>query len=260
MSDSITLDIQNEHIAIITLNRPEAMNAMSLNVLDQLNASLDEISNNKAIRAIIITAAGNRAFCAGADLKERKGMSNEDVIKTVQYIGNTVNRIEQMAVPVIAGINGAAIGGGLELALACDIRIAANDVKMGLTETSLAIIPGAGGTQRLSRLIGNGHAKRLIFTASLITSDEAFSIGLIEQLTSKETVMVEALQMAEKIASNGPIGVQMAKQAINKGTEVDLHSGLSIEHLCYRQTIQTKDRLEGLVAFREKRKPKYTGE
>src|SRR5690625_2551465 len=173
-------------------------------------------------------------------------MNDEEVIEAVRQIGQTINHIENMTMPVIAMINGAAYGGGLELALACDIRIVANNVKMGLTETSLAIIPGAGGTQRLPRLIGTGQAKRLIYTAMPIDADEAYKIGLVESIVKPENLLQEAKHLADKIASNGPIAIKQAKEAINKGIETDLYTGLAIEHLCYKQTIPTEDRLEGL--------------
>lgn len=259
MSTLITFKIENEHIGIITLNRLEAANALSLQLLDELNEVFTEIENNNSIRCVIITGAGNKAFCAGADLKERRGMTEDEVIKTVTYIGETISNIEKLKVPVIAAINGVAFGGGLELALACDIRIVANHVKMGLTETSLAIIPGAGGTQRLPRLIGTGQAKRLIYTAMRIEADEAYKIGLVESIVKPENLLQEAKQLAVKIASNGPIAVKQVKEAINKGIETDLNSGLNIEHQCYKQTIPTEDRLEGLQAFKEKRKPNYKG-
>ncbi len=259
MSTLITFKIENEHIGIITLNRLEAANALSLQLLDELNEIFGEIENNNSIRCVIITGAGNKSFCAGADLKERRGMTEEEVIKTVTYIGETISNIEKLKVPVIAAINGVAFGGGLELALACDIRIVANHVKMGLTETSLAIIPGAGGTQRLPRLIGTGQAKRLIYTAMRIEADEAYKIGLVESIVQPENLLQEAKQLAVKIASNGPIAVKQVKEAINKGIETDLNSGLNIEHQCYKQTIPTEDRLEGLQAFKEKRKPNYKG-
>ncbi len=259
MSTLITFKIENEHIGIITLNRLEAANALSLQLLDELNEIFGEIENNNSIRCVIITGAGNKAFCAGADLKERRGMTEDEVIKTVTYIGETISNIEKLKVPVIAAINGVAFGGGLELALACDIRIVANHVKMGLTETSLAIIPGAGGTQRLPRLIGTGQTKRLIYTAMPIEADEAYKIGLVESIVQPENLLQEAKQLAVKIASNGPIAVKQVKEAINKGIETDLNSGLNIEHQCYKQTIPTEDRLEGLQAFKEKRKPNYKG-
>ncbi|WP_188455592.1 enoyl-CoA hydratase [Virgibacillus oceani] len=259
MSGLIKFRTIHDHIALITLNRPDAANAMSKALLDELNECVYKINNDYTIRCTIITAANDKAFCAGADLKERKGMNNQQVIEAVKYIGETVTNIEKMKMPVIAAINGAAFGGGLELALACDIRISAEHAKLGLTETSLAIIPGAGGTQRLTRLIGLGQAKRLIFTASPITSSEAMEIGLVEQISISSELVDNAISMAEQIVKNGPIALRQAKTAINQGIQTDITTGLNIEHLCYKETIPTQDRNEGLIAFKEKRKPVYKG-
>lgn len=248
----------DDKIAVVTLNRPQAANAMSHQLLNDLNDVINKLEQNKQIVCTIIVGAGDRVFCAGADLKERKGMSDDQVIQTVQYIGQTVMRIENLPMPVIAALNGVAFGGGLELALACDLRVAAEDVKLGLTETSLAIIPGAGGTQRLPRLIGLGQAKRLIYTAERLTAKEALDIGLIEQVCASN-VLDEAIELAKMISKNGPVALKQAKTAIDQGMQTDLQTGLVIEHLAYKDTIPTEDRLEGLQAFREKRKPQYKG-
>lgn len=257
----IEFERKQQHIGWITLNRPDAMNAMSLAMLDELNELLDDIHQGIVdIRILIITGAGKRAFSAGADLKERRAMDDIETLRTVQYIGDTMDKIDRLPVPVIAAINGPAIGGGLELALACDIRIAAADVKVGLTETSLAIIPGAGGTQRLSRLIGTGQAKRLIFSASLVHAAEAFELGIVEKIVNGDVLEETVHDMAQQIIRNGPIALQAAKQAINQGIETDLQTGLVLERLAYERTLGTKDRQEGLKAFREKRSPNYTGE
>ncbi|MFD1360485.1 enoyl-CoA hydratase [Lentibacillus salinarum] len=255
----IDYDVKDDHIAVLTLNRPGAMNAMSKGLLDELNAHIEKINASNTIRCTIITGTNEKAFCAGADLKERKGMTEEQVIEAVTYIGSTVTAIENMKMPVIAAINGAAFGGGLELALACDIRITADHAKLGLTETSLAIIPGAGGTQRMTRLIGAGQTKRLIFTAKRVTAEEAWRLGLVEQVTPSENLLPEAIEFARAIMQNGPVALRQAKTAINQGAQTDIMTGLSIEHLCYKETLATDDRLEGLQAFKEKRKPVYQG-
>jgi enoyl-CoA hydratase/carnithine racemase len=260
MTQLIHYEKMYDHIGVMTLNRREVANAMSKSLLEELRKVLQIIDNDPTVHCVIITGAGEKAFCAGADLKERKGMSETQVIEAVKEIGETVTLVDKLRVPVIAAINGVAFGGGLELALACDIRIAAINAKMGLTETSLAIIPGAGGTQRLPRLIGLGQAKKLIYTASPITAEDALSIGLVEEIADTEPVFETALQMAKKIAANGPIALKQAKTAINNGMQTSLSTGLNIEHLAYKETIPTKDRLEGLQAFREKRKPAYKGE
>lgn len=246
-----------KHIAVVTLNRPEAANALSNELIQKMNETVKQIAQNRDIYCTIITSVGDRSFCAGADLKERVKMTDDQVIETVQKIGEMVMNVERLPMPVIAALNGIAYGGGLELALACDFRVAADHIKLGLTETSLAIIPGAGGTQRLPRLIGLGHAKRLIYTAQPIGAEEALKIGLIEKLVMSPNLVDEAMRLAEKIASNGPIAMRQAKIAINQGIETDLMTGLSLEHKSYNETIRTEDRLEGLRAFQEKRKPNY---
>lgn len=259
MTNLIHYEIIDGHIALITLYRPKAANALSKQLLDELNETIERIDKNSDIFCTIITGSTDKVFCAGADLKERTGMTDEEVVHAVQYIGNTITNIENMAMPVIAAMNGVAYGGGLELALACDLRIASNDIQMGLTETSLAIIPGAGGTQRLPRLVGVGIAKELIYTAKRITAEEALAIHLVERVTQPDELMDEALQIARKIARNGPIALQQAKLAIDQGAQVDIASALTIEQLCYQKTIPTEDRLEGLKAFQEKRDPLYKG-
>lgn len=259
MSKLIEIDYSHKHIAIITLNRPEAANAMSNQLLTELSKATKEINDNGSVFCTIITGSGNKAFCAGADLKERGGMNDNEVIAAVKKIGQTILEVEQMSMPVISAINGAAFGGGLELALGCDIRIAANHIQVGLTETALAIIPGAGGTQRLPRLIGIGKAKQLIYSAKRISATEAKELGIVEEVVDNALLLDEAVSMAKEIVKNGPIALRQAKSAINKGTQVDLISGLEIELASYKETLQTEDRLEGLVAFKEKRRPVYKG-
>lgn len=246
-------------IGLITLNRPEAANALSIQLLTDLNECLDEVAKNREIRVVLITGSGDKAFCAGADLKERKNMNEQQVRETVRLIGSTVNRVEALPQPVIAVLNGVAFGGGLELALACDLRIASSEAKMGLTEVSLGIIPGAGGTQRLPRLIGLGKAKELIYTARRITASEALEINLINEVVEKEDLLKRATELAREIAKNAPLSLIQAKIAINKGIEVDLTTGLKIEELAYNELLYTEDRMEGLVAFQEKRQPQYVG-
>lgn len=255
----IDIKIEN-HVCILTLNRPEAANALSIQMLSELNQALDSLANEANVFCTVIIGSGEKAFCAGADLKERKGMSEDDVIKTVKSIGQTIDKVDSLPMPVIAALNGVAFGGGLELALACDLRVASKEVKLGLTETSLAIIPGAGGTQRLPRLIGLGQAKKLIYTAERVNAEAALKLGIVEEVVEQSELLEVATKLANKIASNGPIAVQAAKKAINEGMQTDLVSGLEIEHHNYQLTIPTKDRKEGLLAFQEKRKPEYKGE
>ncbi|MGR7908173.1 enoyl-CoA hydratase [Lysinibacillus capsici] len=259
MTQLVRFELLEGSIGLITLSRPEAANAMSVQLLHELSDTLDQINGDPAVRVVLLTGEGEKAFCAGADLKERKGMSDRQVKQIVQLIGATVAKVETLAQPVIAVLNGVAFGGGLELALACDLRIAATHVKLGLTETSLGIIPGAGGTQRLPRLIGLGKAKELIYTARRLNAEEAENYGIIEYVYEGHEVLDKAQQLALEMAKNAPLSLVQAKVAINQGVEVDLATGLKIESLAYSALIPTEDRLEGLLAFQEKRAPQYSG-
>lgn len=260
MEQIVLVSNPEDGIVLITLNRPQAANALSVQMLRDLLDALETCKFDPSVRCVVITGAGEKAFCAGADLKERAGMDIPDVRRTVSLIRSTVNQIESLPQPVIAAVNGVAFGGGTELTLACDIRVASETAGFGLTETSLGIIPGAGGTQRLPRLVGKGRAKELIFTARRIDSKEAKEIGLVEFVEPAETVLDKAIALAKQIAKNGPIAVKQAKYAIDKGMNADLNTGLAIEENAYEITIPTQDRLEGLQAFKEKRLPVYKGE
>lgn len=259
MTQLVRFELLEGSIGLITLLRPEAANAMSVQLLRELSDTLDQINGDPTVRVVLLTGAGEKAFCAGADLKERKGMSDRQVKQIVQLIGATVAKVETLAQPVIAVLNGVAFGGGLELALACDLRVAAAHVKLGLTETSLGIIPGAGGTQRLPRLIGLGKAKELIYTARRLNAEEAKNYGIVEYVYETHEVMERAQQLALEMAKNAPLSLVQAKVAMNQGVEVDLATGLKIESLAYSALIPTEDRLEGLLAFQEKRAPQYSG-
>jgi len=246
-------------IFTLTLNRPEAMNSLSLALLDAMHAALDEVAFDPAVSCVVVTGAGERAFCAGADLKERAGMNETEVRRCLAKIRGMMEKVENLPMPTIAAVNGAALGGGTELALACDLRVVAESATMGLTETSLAIIPGGGGTQRLPRIVGRAKAKELIFTARRIDAAEALSIGLATRVAPLGGLQEAVAELAGSIAKNGPIALRAAKRAIDRGMEMDLTSGLVLESTCYEMTIPTEDRREGLAAFREKRKPVYQG-
>lgn len=257
-SDTILYEAQ-DGVATLTLNRPERRNAISCELLQRLEELVAALRFDTTVRAVIITANGPKAFCAGADLKERATMTPNEVKSFLHTIGCVYEDIEQLDKAVIAAINGVALGGGLELALAADIRIAADTAIMGFPETRLAIIPGAGGTQRLPRIVGKGKAKEMIFSAEAVDAQSALSMGLVNRVCSADLLLQESRKMAATIAQSGPIAIQQAKIAINKGLDTDLHTGLAVESKAYGVCIPTEDRIEGLTAFKEKRKPIYKG-
>ncbi|EGK13053.1 enoyl-CoA hydratase [Kroppenstedtia eburnea] len=251
---------RKEGISILTLNRPEVFNALNMPALEQLREIAEELRHSRATRVVVVTGAGEKAFCAGADLKERRDFTEDQVRRYIHMIRETFHALASLPRPVIAAVNGVAFGGGMELALACDLRIADEHAVLGLTETSLGIIPGAGGTQRLARLIGTARAKELIFTAKRITAREGETLGLLNRVVTGGTVMEAAMEVAAQINENAPLALAQAKYAIDHGSETDLATGLAMETKAYEVLIPTKDRLEGLQAFKEKRKPIYLGE
>jgi enoyl-CoA hydratase/carnithine racemase len=246
-------------VVTLTIQRPQVMNCLSFPTLKRLRSLFYELAQDLSVRAIVITGAGDKAFCAGADLKERKLMPLERVPLFVKNIRRTMDDLAELPQPTIGAINGVAFGGGMELLLACDLRIAASHAQLGLTETSLANIPGAGGTQRLPRLIGRARAKDLILTARRIDALEAERIGLVNRVVPAAELMQSALELAQQIAENGPVAVRAAKAAIDEGGEQALADGLLTEARCYERVLPTQDRLEALAAFAEKRKPNFSG-
>ena len=260
MDDNILLVEEDAGVVTLTLNRPEVMNSLNFSLLHALRDQIESFRLRRDLRVIIITGSGEKAFCAGADLKERATLSPDQVKEYIFTIRNLFTSIEQLNKPVIAAVNGIALGGGTELTLASDIRIASSNASMGLTETRLAIIPGAGGTQRLPRLVGKGKAKELIFTGQRVGAQEALNIGLVNKICEPADLAAESKKMAAMICETGPIAIEQAKYAINYGLETDMHTGLAIESNAYWVCIPTEDRLEGLAAFKEKRKPVYKGQ
>ncbi|NTU33602.1 enoyl-CoA hydratase [Brevibacillus sp. HB1.1] len=260
MEESVRFEREG-HIGLITLNRPDELNALNYDALERLGNLIEQVRlDAKEIRVVIVKAEG-RAFSAGADLKERRTLAEQQVRRNVRKIRDVFTALERLPQPTIAMINGFAFGGGFELALACDFRYAVADAKMGLTEVSLGIIPGAGGTQRLSRLIGVSKAKELILTARRIQAQEAYQIGFVNAVAKDTEELRElAMGLADEILANAPLAVYQAKSAIDRGSSVDLQTGLDIETMCYEVIIPTTDRLEALEAFREKRKPVFKGE
>ncbi|XP_061656765.1 methylglutaconyl-CoA hydratase, mitochondrial isoform X2 [Syngnathoides biaculeatus] len=258
------LDGEDNGIVVVGINRPKAKNAISKNLVKMMSEAVEDIKRNCKVRSVIFCSLVPGIFCAGADLKERAKMHQSEVGPFVSKARALITELGKLPMPTIAALDGAALGGGLEMALACDIRVASNAAKMGLVETKLAIIPGAGGTQRLPRVIGVSRAKELIYTARIVDGAEACRLGLVshsvEQNQRGDAAYLRALELAREINPQGPIAVRMAKLAMNQGIEVDLSTGLAIEEACYGQVIPTADRLEGLAAFKEKRRPHYKGE
>lgn len=247
-------------IVLLGLDRPAAKNALGRQLLGEFRQVLAELHFDLTTRVVVVHSLVPGVFCAGADLKERAGMTPSETAAFVHGLRSAFTELENLPMPVIAALEGAAFGGGLELALAADLRVAGAHAKVGLVEAALAIIPGAGGTQRLPRLIGASKAKELIFTARRLDAAEAERLGLVDRVAPAGGALDAALALAREILPNGPVALRMAKQAVNRGLDMDQGSGLAFEQACYAQVIPTKDRLEGLAAFREKRKPQYRGE
>lgn len=252
---------QHGHIGYIRLNRPEALNAINYDMLAALGELAETIGQSPRDIRVVILGGEGRAFCSGADLKERRTLSEQQVRRNVRKIREVFSMIERLQQPTIAAINGYAFGGGMELALCCDFRYSIREAKMGLTEASLGIIPGAGGTQRLPRLIGASKAKELILTARKISAEQALDLGLLNGVADdREQLKEMSEELAAEILANAPLAVYQAKAAIDNGLNTDLATGMDLEFKAYEATIATKDRLEALEAFREKRSPRFTGE
>ncbi|XP_044883756.1 enoyl-CoA hydratase domain-containing protein 2, mitochondrial isoform X2 [Mauremys mutica] len=246
------------------MNRAHARNSLGRVLVNELFRVLESLRCDERIRVVVFKSEVKGVFCAGADLKERAQMNDTEVGHFVHRLRSLMDEIAALPMPTIAAIEGYALGGGLELALACDLRIAASSAKMGLIETTRGLLPGAGGTQRLPRCIGIGLAKELIFTGRQIDGQQALSIGLVNHTVPQndegDAAYQRALTLAKEILPQAPIAVKMGKLAINRGIEVDIASGMAIEGMCYAQNIPTRDRQEGMAAFREKRPPQFIGE
>jgi enoyl-CoA hydratase/carnithine racemase len=239
-----------------TINGEARRNALSRGVVAELEHHVQRVSGaDRSVRAVVLTGAGDKAFCAGADLKERATMTEEEVRRFLEQLRRTFRAIELSDCVFIAYLNGAALGGGTELALACDLRVAAPSAELGLTEVKLGIIPGGGGTQRLPRLIGKGAAKELILTGRRVAAAEALALGLVNRVGG----IADARALADAVVENAPIAVGAAKHAIDDGLSLELDAALALEQRRYELTLKTADRLEGLKAFAEKRKPVFTG-
>ena len=240
---------------IITINRPEALNALNSAVLDDLSAVLDSV-DQEAVRALVITGAGDKSFVAGADIGEMSTLTKAEGEAFGKKGNDVFRKIETFPLPVIAAINGYALGGGCELSMSCDIRICADNAMFGQPEVGLGITPGFGGTQRLARLVGMGMAKQMIYTARNIKADEAFRIGLVNAVYTQEELLPAAEKMAGQIAMNAPIAVRACKKAVNDGLQVDMDKAIVVEEKLFGSCFETLDQKEGTGAFLEKRKDK----
>ena len=244
------------HVATITINRPKALNALSTAVLTDLNAALDEVAVDQDVYALIITGAGEKSFVAGADIAEMKDKSVEEAAEYGKFGNAVFRKIETFRCPVIAAVNGFALGGGCELAMSCDIRVASENAVFGQPEVGLGITPGFGGTQRLARLVGAGIAKEMIYTARNIKADRAAQIGLVNKVVAAEELSATVMKMAQGIAKNAPIAVAYAKKAINNGLQTDIDSGIAIEVEEFSNCFATEDQTYGMTCFLEKVKEK----
>jgi len=251
---------QRGAVAVWTIDRADRANALSRPTLLAFGKLAREAATNPSIRAVVVTGAGDKAFCAGADLKERQGMSENDVRVQVGLYRSELGPLDRSPKPVVAAINGAALGGGLELALCCDLRVAAAHAVLGLPETSLGIIPGAGGTQRLPRVVGEARAKEMILLARRLSANEALAWGLVNRVTpAGKNVVDDTLEWMAPIADGAPIAQGAALEAIDRSFDTTLELGLELERVSYDRTVVSEDRREALAAFAEKRKPAFKG-
>ncbi|WP_027308772.1 short-chain-enoyl-CoA hydratase [Caloramator sp. ALD01] len=245
---------KRDNIAVLKISRPKFLNALNSNTLLELDSIIEDVKRDKDIYVLVITGEGNKAFVAGADIKE---MSNMSVFEAREFsiLGNSVFRkIEKLEIPTIAAVNGYALGGGCELSLCCDIRIASENAKFGQPEVTLGITPGFGGTQRLARIIGTSRAKELIYTGRIIDAKEAEKIGLVNKVVPQEILMDEVMDLANSISKNAPVAVRMCKVAINRGIDVDIETGIQYEAEIFSHCFSTEDQRDAMAAFLDKRK------
>ncbi|MDN7244983.1 enoyl-CoA hydratase/isomerase family protein [Planococcus shenhongbingii] len=249
----------SENVYILQLNRPDAMNSLNTLMGIELIECLKFLQTKPDLRVLVLTASGEKSFCAGADLKERKGMTNEQWKQQHDIFEDAYGQLRNFPYPVIAAVNGFALGGGMEMLLSCDLRYAADHAKMGLPEVTLGIIPGVGGTQLLPRAIPVGLAKEFLFRGNQITADKALEAGILNGVFTKEELLQGTLEIAKEIAKNAPLSLKSIKKSINTGLETDLNTALVIELDQYYKCANSEDRQEGVLAFNEKRKPQWQG-
>jgi len=256
--ETLKIDVKGG-IATVWVNRPEALNALNTKVLEELECAFYELEKDDKVGIVILTGSGEKAFVAGADIKEMEGKTPIDMRGFTQLGHRVMRNIENLSKVVIAAVNGFALGGGCELALACDIRIASEKAKLGVPEVNLGIFPGFGGTQRLPRLVGRGKACEFVFTGDMVDANEAHRIGLVNNVVPHDKLMEESVALAKKILEKGPVAIRLAKSSINKALETGLSAGLAYEIEAVSLTFSTEDKKEGLKAFIEKRKPEFKG-
>lgn len=254
---TVRVERADSGVATLTLDRPP-VNALGRELVNDLTEALAALGGDEDVRCLLVRSAGKH-FCAGADLKERKTMTLDDVKAFVPRLAGVCRAVGELPFPTVAAVRGAAAGGGCELALACDLRIVADDAKIGLRETALAIIPGAGGTQRLPRMIGTARAKRWIFAAELHDAAGALRDGVADRVVAVDELDTAAAELAATIAANGPVAVRLAKRAIEQGAHLPMDEALELEWDCYQGVLDTSDREEALRAFAEKRPPRFSG-
>lgn len=259
MFENINYSVESPYIGILAINREKVLNTLSLETVTELKEFIGNQLPNEDIRVLIITGAGKKAFVAGADISQMKEMNADEFRNYCVIAHGNFNNLQNLKIPVIAAINGYALGGGSELALACDIRIASENAKLGFPETKLGIFPCWGGSQRATKLLGPGKAKELIFTGEMISAQQALEIGMVEKVVTQEELMAEALSIAQKIAKNGTLAVGLAKEMINTGQDIDLQEGLKLELSKGIECFDSYDRVEGMSAFLEKRKAEFKG-
>lgn len=253
----VRIETPEDGIRVLVLDRPP-VNALGRELVDDLFTACDTLREDTQARCVVVRSAGKH-FCAGADLKERQGMTLDEVRAFVPKLAGVCNALAGLPMPTIAAVRGTAAGGGCEVALGCDLRILAEDATIGLRETALAILPGAGGTQRLPRLVGPAIAKRWIFTGRMHTAAQALEDGVAQQVVPAGYLEAAALDLARAIAANGPVAIRLAKRAIDGGADLGLAPALALEWDCYQGVLGTQDRVEALAAFAEKRPPKFQG-
>jgi enoyl-CoA hydratase len=257
--DNILLEIEGG-VATITFNRPKVLNALSVATLKEFSQALDEVSANDDARAVMITGAGDKAFIAGADINELAVLGPTDGQKVARHGQAVMDKLEGLGKPVIAAINGYALGGGCELALACHLRLAADTAMLGLPEINLGVLPGHGGTQRLARLVGKGRALDLVCTGRHISAEEAKEMGLVNEVVPRDELCDRARELADTLASKAPVALRYCLEAINQGLETTMNEGMVIEANLFGLACATEDQTEGMKAFLEKRKPEWKGQ